>query len=143
MAPDFPIRQSSRVVICGSRDWPAPWFVDQKIIELVPRGSLIITGGARGVDERAHQAAVRLRYPTKVMRADWDRYGKRAGYLRNIAMLDEGPSMVLAFHTHGSKGTAHTIREAYKRGITTHVFTEASLRPDIASLDTDWEPISP
>lgn len=139
-------------LICGSRDWPAPWFVTAKIIELVPRDWLVITGGARrrpdlpddkcSVDEHAHREAIRLGYATKVMRADWKEHGKRAGFERNIEMLDEQPAMVLAFHAHASKGTAHTIREAYKRGIVTHVFTEADLRPDIAALDCDDEPIT-
>lgn len=127
--------RTGSVVVCGSRDWPAPWYVTAKLIEMVERGSLIITGGARGVDEHAHREAVRLGYPTKVMPADWDRHGKRAGFVRNLAMLDEGPAMVLAFHVHGSKGTAHTIREAHRRGITLHVFTDEDLRPDIAALD--------
>jgi hypothetical protein len=116
------------VVVCGSRDWPAPWLVTAKLIELVPRDWLVITSGARGVDRHAHIEAVRLGYATKVMPAEWDRHGKRAGYLRNVAMLDEGPSKVLAFHAHQSKGTAHTIREASRRGIELHVFTEAELR---------------
>jgi hypothetical protein len=114
-------------LICGSRDWPAPWFVTSKLIELVPRDWSVLTGGARGVDEHAHREAVRLGYQTKVMSADWERFGKRAGFMRNDAMLNEGPSLVLAFNYERSKGTAHTIRSAYKRGIDTRVFTEADL----------------
>lgn len=140
------------VVICGSRDWPAPWFVTAQLIALVPRSWLVITGGAVrrtdlpddkcSVDEHAHKEAIRLGYRTKVMPADWERHGKRAGILRNLEMLDENPAMVMAFHAHQSKGTAHTIREAYKRGIRIEVFTEEHLRPDIAALDSDWEPIT-
>lgn len=136
----------SAVVVCGSRNWPAPWFVTAKIIELVPRDWLVITGGAANklrdsngrslsVDQHAHAEAVRLGYGTKVMPADWANHGKRAGFIRNVEMLDEGPAKVLAFHFEQSKGTAHTIREAYKRGIELHVFTAVDLRPDIAALD--------
>lgn len=122
-------------LVCGSRDWPAPWFVTAMMIELIPTGSLIITGGAGGVDTHAENEAIRLRYELKVMRADWDLYGKRAGYIRNLAMLDENPVAVLAFQFNQSRGTAHTIREAYKRKIALHWFTEKDLRPDIAALD--------
>lgn len=122
-------------LVCGSRDWPAPWFVTAKMIELIPPRSLIITGGAPGVDRHAEDEAIRLRYRTKVMRANWDLHGKRAGFIRNIAMLDEKPIAVLAFQFNRSRGTAHTIREAYRRGIKLHWFTEEDLRPDIASLD--------
>jgi hypothetical protein len=133
----------SSYVVCGSREWPADnlWFVTQKIIELVPRGSWVITGGARGVDAYAATESMRLGYSAKVIRADWDQYGKRAGFVRNLQMLDEAPAAVLAFHWGNSKGTAHTIREAYKRGIVVHRFTEESLRPDLAALDSDDEPI--
>lgn len=126
-----------KVLVCGSRNWPsnAMWFITQAMIEHAEHGSLVITGGARGVDQHAHREAIRLGWPTRVMSADWEGHGRRAGFLRNIAMLDEQPDLVLAFHAHGSKGTAHTIREAYRRGIRMRVFTEASLRPDIAALD--------
>lgn len=119
------------------------------MIELIPHGSLVITGGAKrrrdlpptccSVDEHAYIEAARLGYETKVMRADWDAHGKRAGFIRNIAMLDERPVLVLAFQFNGSRGTGHTIREAYKRGIAFHRFTEADLLPDIAALDAGDE----
>lgn len=132
------------VIVCGSRRWPQDklWFITAKMIELIPRSTLIITGGARGVDAHAHAEAVRLGYATKLMAADWDRHGKRAGFVRNIAMLNEGPKRVLAFHWGASNGTAHTIREAIKRGIPVDVFTEEHLRPDFGDLDTDDDPVS-
>jgi hypothetical protein len=132
-------------VVCGSRDWPTGslWFVTQKMIELIPHGSLVITGGARGVDQWADSEARRLRWPRRVIEADWQTYGKRAGIMRNCAMLDQRPRAVLAFQWHNSRGTAHTIREANRRGIICHRFTEESLRPDLASLDADYEPITP
>jgi len=135
---------TSAYVVCGSRDWPKNglWLVTAKMIELIPSGSLIITGGARGVDEHAHREAIRLGYPTKVMRADWERYGKRAGYIRNIAMLDEQPVAVVAFCAGFSRGTMHTIRETTKREICLHWVKDEDLRhPELAALDTDYEPI--
>lgn len=48
--------------------------------------------------------------------ADWDKYGKRAGYLRNVQMLDEGkPDLVVAFP--GGKGTAMMVKLAKERGV--------------------------
>jgi hypothetical protein len=131
-------------VVCGSRDWPKDklWFVTQKMIELIPHGELIVTGGAAGVDDWADLEASRLNYQTKVIPADWKTHGRRAGFIRNVIMLEEDPVAVLAFQWANSRGTAHTIREAYKRGIPTHHFTEESLRPDIAALDSDDEPIA-
>ena len=53
--------------------------------------------------------------------ADWDTYGKQAGFIRNIQMLDEKPDLVIAFQKNASRGTQHTINEARKRGIPVEV----------------------
>ena len=132
----MPDGQSGSWVVCGSRDWPTEgmWLVTAKIIELIPRDSLIITGGARGVDEHAHDVAANLGHPTKVMRANWNQHGKRAGYLRNVAMLDERPEAVLAFCNQASRGTMHTIREALKREIPLYWVKDEDLgRPELSA----------
>lgn len=55
------------------------------------------------------------------MPADWKRYGKTAGIVRNIEMLDKNPwpDMVAAFLQRGAKnsGTRHTIGAARARDI--------------------------
>lgn len=133
--------QSKLAVICGSREWPedALWFVTAKIIEHVPRDWTVITGGARGIDSFAHQEAVRLGYATEVMRANWrpsgGAYNPRAGFERNLAMLDRQPALVLAFHAKNSNGTAHTIRNAWKRQIECIAYTESALRSEPETLD--------
>lgn len=48
--------------------------------------------------------------------ADWARFGKSAGYLRNKQMLEEGkPDLVVAFP--GGRGTANMIAIAMKAGV--------------------------
>ncbi len=81
----------------------------------------IITGCARGADAIARRVADDLGIPCTVYKAKWDEHGKRAGYLRNIEMLDASPDEVLAFWDGQSKGTKHTITEAEKRGIPVRV----------------------
>lgn len=135
----------SGYVVCGSRDWPANamWLVTAKMIEWIPRGAEVITGGARGVDLHAHFEAMRLGHPTRIFRPDWKANGKRAGILRNLQMLDEEPDAVLAFCNQFSAGTMHMIRETLRREICLHWVKDEDLRhPDIAALDTDYEPIS-
>lgn len=132
-------------VVCGSRDWPenAMWLVTAKMIELIPRGSIVITGGARGVDQHAHTQAVRLGYRTRVMAADWEHHGRRAGIIRNLYMLDERPDAVLAFCNQFSRGTMHMVRECLRREICLHWVKDEDLRhPDVAALDADYEPIT-
>lgn len=57
--------------------------------------------------------------------ADWNRYGKSAGYIRNQQMLDEGkPDMVLAFvdkPLEESKGTRNMVHLAKLAGLPTYV----------------------
>ena len=52
--------------------------------------------------------------------ADWKKYGRAAGPIRNKQMLNEGkPDLVLAFHTNieNSKGTKSMIQIAKKSEI--------------------------
>lgn len=105
-----------KVLVCGSRDWGNSLAIDS-VISSMPKGTVVITGGARGADRWAHEAAQEAGLATMVFKADWTQYGRAAGYRRNIEMLDEQPDLVVAFWDGLSRGTAHTIREARKRGI--------------------------
>lgn len=72
---------------------------------------VIISGGANGADSLAEQYANEHNYPLIVMKADWDKYGKSAGYIRNQQMHDfiakHSKRGCVAFWDGKSKGTAH------------------------------------
>ncbi len=105
------------VLFCGSRTWTDQEPIRAAIAAL-PFGSTVVTGGAPGADRIAERLARERRdLELRVMRADWARHGRRAGVLRNLAMLDQRPDRVLAFQRAGSPGTAHAIAEARRRGI--------------------------
>ncbi len=108
------------VLVCGSRDWTdrAPIF---EAIVSRGRSVRIIHGNAPGADTIASEVAWSLALPCTPFPADWETHGKRAGILRNLAMLDEGPDLVIAFQRNGSRGTQHTIDEARRRGIPVEV----------------------
>lgn len=115
-----------KVLVCGSRDWDDAGAVRERLslIPYVhPDVPIIMHGDARGADHSADVAARHLRMPVKRFPADWKKHGKRAGILRNLAMLDENPDLVIAFQRNGSKGTQHTIDEARRRGIPVEVHT--------------------
>lgn len=82
-----------------------------------PSQDVIITGGARGVDTIANHWANKIAgCQTEVYPAKWKQYGKKAGYIRNKQMLEEGkPDVVIAFP--GGKGTAMMVRLAREAGI--------------------------
>lgn len=114
------------VLVCGSRSWPDYSAVHRRLSALPYEDEpvTILHGAAPGADTHADTAARSLGYMyVRRFSADWEKYGKRAGLVRNIEMLDERPDLVLAFQVNGSRGTQHTINEARRRGIPVEVHT--------------------
>lgn len=88
---------------------------------------VVIEGEARGADTMAREAAEQLGIPVLPFPADWTRFGKAAGPIRNRQMLTEGkPTEVIAFHHDISKsrGTRDMVVQARKHGIPTAVYTD-------------------
>jgi hypothetical protein len=79
----------------------------------------VITGGARGADTFADLSAIELGYESIIVRADWAKYGKAAGPIRNRQMLDLEPDLepdlVVGFGR--GRGTDDCCGEAERRGI--------------------------
>ncbi len=75
---------------------------------------IIVSGGARGIDSLAEIEAKNLKIKTIIFKPDWDRYGKKAGFLRNILIINEADK-VIAFWDGASKGTKHSIDLAIKQ----------------------------
>lgn len=122
-----------RILITGSRQW-----TDRRELEdvlwvqwLSSNGNLTIVHGdcprgadrmvrewcerenARAVEELGGPLFTEERHP-----ADWDQYGKAAGFIRNQEMVSLGADLCIAFVVPGkSKGTQHTIDLARKAGI--------------------------
>jgi len=110
-----------KILICGGRDFSDRDWMQTVIAFTVP--SCIITGMAKGADRLAYDLAKELNIPVECYPADWDTYGKSAGYRRNEQMLKEGrPNKVIAFP--GGRGTAHMIKIAKEAGIRTVVLTK-------------------
>lgn len=114
-----------KVLCCGDRNWK-----NEKVIydalKLLPENTVIIHGGARGADTLSEQASRKLGFTVNVFYANWNRYGKAAGPIRNRLMLDQNPDIVLAFHNNiqNSKGTKDCVTEAIKRRIPTKIIKE-------------------
>jgi YspA, cpYpsA-related SLOG family len=98
------------VLFCGSREWTNAAAI-RSDLESLPEGSIVIEGGARGADAIARREAASLGLHVATMRAQWDHYGKSAGYRRNEAMARLQPSFVYAYPLGGA-GTEHMIRIA-------------------------------
>ena len=73
----------------------------------------IISGGARGADKLAADYAENRDIEYIEFPAEWDKYGKSAGFIRNQQIVD-ACDIVLAFWDGKSRGTADTIEKAKK-----------------------------
>jgi hypothetical protein len=96
-----------RVAIVGSRDWPDLEQVREYVRKL-PLGTTIISGGARGVDSAAEEEAIALGADVAIFSADWEKLGRRAGFIRNQDIVNAAVRVV-AFWDGESRGTKHTI----------------------------------
>lgn len=111
-----------RVLCCGSRGWTNGERIGERIGEL-PDDAIVIHGGARGADMRSASFALgRGLFTARVdcFSAHWQRYGNRAGLLRNEAMLNLNPELVIAFSLD-TPGTQDTIERARYRDIPVEV----------------------
>lgn len=109
-----------RIAIVGSRDYPRLDFVRQFVWEL-DRDAIVVSGDARGVDKTATTEAQRLCMAYEEHRADWNRYGKRAGPIRNAEIVNRADE-VAAFWDGYSRGTEITMRMAHDAGRPLRVF---------------------
>jgi hypothetical protein len=73
----------------------------------------IISGGARGVDSEAEEFAKENFKETKIYLADWEKYGRSAGFIRNADIV-KNADLIVAFWDGKSKGTQHSIELARK-----------------------------
>lgn len=116
------------IIACGGRDYAGIYnkMRVNKALNLLhtQKGiELLIHGAARGADSLAEEWAKVRGIETEAFPAEWERYGKAAGYLRNKAMLirlmDQdflGREIgVVAFP--GGTGTANMIQQTEAAGL--------------------------
>lgn len=113
-----------RILICGDRNWKDIKTISE-VLGKLPRDTIIIQGEARGADRIAKQVALKLGLKVESYPADWTKYGRAAGPLRNLQMLNSKPDAVWAFHNNieSSKGTKHCVAQAKLRGLPVIIFS--------------------
>jgi predicted Rossmann fold nucleotide-binding protein DprA/Smf involved in DNA uptake len=110
-----------KVLICGSRGISEPAVVAQAVEQSGMKPTHIVSGGARGVDALARSYARSRGIEFTEYVADWDRYGKRAGFMRNCVMVGAADA-VIAVWDGESPGTKHSIDYATAQGKQVFVF---------------------
>lgn len=126
-----------RVVVAGSRACTDEGFI-WNVLEWHKWNWLEIpswcSGGAKGVDTIAEDYLTSRDYDFTRFDADWNLYGKPAGFIRNRHMIEwaledpNGLSVLIAILEGVSKGTRHTINLALDLGVTDiHVYRPEAL----------------
>ena len=119
-----------RVIVCGTREADCDELVYSELTALwegLFAGEILtVVHGAcpNSADEYAEAFARSPERPNvqhEPHPADWDRYGKRAGFIRNKHMASLGGDRCLAFWDGTSTGTLDMIRCAAKAKIRTEV----------------------
>ena len=114
-----------RILVCGGREfdnWALLSCTLDYEFDIRLRENVVIHGDAKGADFLASVWAVDRGVEEERYPADWKKYGKSAGVIRNQQMLDEGkPDLVIAFP--GGRGTADMISRAQKDGVKVEVIS--------------------
>ena len=103
-----------KVALVGSRNYSDLEAV-RRYVATLPKNTMVVSGGATGVDTAAEETAKQCGLLVKVFPADWNKYGKKAGVIRNeqiVLFADR----VVAFWDGVSKGTESTIALARRYG---------------------------
>lgn len=102
----------TRIIVAGSRNFQDDGMLfstlDKIISEIGDDNIEIVTGGCRGADEIGKQYAIEHGYKHTEFPADWSKYGKKAGYIRNKEMAEYASktnAICIAFPVGESKGT--------------------------------------
>lgn len=113
-----------KLAIIGSRNFN-DWFKLQRVLKPYLKLSCsnmtewwieeVVSGGARGADKLGAQWAKANNLKLKEFPADWEKHGKRAGFLRNTEIADYA-DVCIAFWDMQSRGTADTIDKFRERG---------------------------
>ncbi len=82
----------------------------------------IVSGMARGVDTVAAMYARKYpkSYSLKKFPADWEKHGKRAGYIRNSEMAEYADALIV-IRKERSRGTDMMIEIATKKGMPVYI----------------------
>ena len=106
-----------KLAIVGGRDFKCyevlTTWANSIFYMLSTDSKIVVSGGATGADSLAKKYTDEHIVEYKEFPADWDAYGKAAGFIRNQQIVDEC-DMVLAFWDGKSKGTQDTINKAKK-----------------------------
>ena len=107
-----------KVIIAGGRDFDNYEMLSDTMKNLNIIVSEVVCGGANGADLLGKEWAERNGIPVKMFPADWDQYGKSAGFIRNHDMAEYADFLVAFWdgESRGTKNMIDTMRQLKKHG---------------------------
>lgn len=126
------------LLVVGSRSITDYGFVKEKLDNLIrpirdKYRFQVVSGGANGVDKLAERYAEENGFEMHVMLAEWNKHGKRAGFIRNNAMHEYISGFAhrgcVAFWDGKSRGTLHSRELAKKYGTQIRFIRRSMIKP--------------
>lgn len=117
-----PYRPPFKLIVAGSRTFNDYALLKEKMNALLGgrKPDAIVCGEAKGADLLGRKYAEENNIEIDSYPAQWDKYGKQAGYIRNEQMA-ENANALLAFWDGESAGTKHMIETAKRKGLQVRV----------------------
>jgi hypothetical protein len=111
-----------KIIVAGSRGFNDYDYLKSSLDNIIGDkfDVEIVTGMARGADTLGIKYANEMGHEVKEFPAQWDKYGKSAGYKRNAEMAQYADTCV-CFWDGFSKGTKHMIDLAYKYNLKVYI----------------------
>ena len=110
-----------RTIIAGSRSIMHYNWICSKIDSIDFTISVVLCGLAEGVDILGEKYAKERGIAVNYFPADWNKYGAKAGFLRNRDMANNADALI-AFWDGKSKGTKSMINIAKERKLIVKVY---------------------
>jgi len=99
-----------KVAVIGSRGF-TDYELLTKTLKKISGITMIVSGGADGADKLGEQFADENKLDKKIFLPDWEKFGTKAGFIRNTDIINEA-DLVVAFWDGHSKGTLDSIKKS-------------------------------
>lgn len=121
-----------KVIIAGSREFDNYDMLKEKCDKILSRKVnegeeiVIVSGTARGADTLGEKYAEERGYKIERYPANWDKYGKKAGYLRNKKMAEVSNACIVFLSSKAeNKGSKMMISIATEEKLLIRVIKES------------------
>jgi hypothetical protein len=109
-----------KVIIAGGRDFNNYFLLLEGVVESGFDITSVVSGCAQGADTLGELFARDMDLPVHQFPANWDKYGRAAGPIRNGEMANFGEALI-AFWDGKSSGTKNMIQQAQSKGLQVYV----------------------